>query len=231
MKLIMDFIKNNKEVYYILFFPLYILSFFIVEYITPSSGYWVTDCILDTYIPFIPEFIFGYIFWFPLFPIVGFPLLFKDIDAFSRWMRFLIFSLSSCMIFYILVPNGQNLRPEGLVVDSLATKLLSLIWSVDTSTNVFPSMHVVSCIGNICAILDSKAAFKSGPVRFVLIVSTVLCASSTVLIKQHGIMDIFGAFTLAIPFILIIYGRRIMGEQKNRPPVLSPRFSGTEGVS
>ena len=51
MKLIKDFIKNNKEVYYILFFPLYILSFFIIEYVTPTSGYWVTDCILDI-IPF-----------------------------------------------------------------------------------------------------------------------------------------------------------------------------------
>lgn len=231
MKLIKDFIKNNKEVYYILFFPLYILSFFIIEYVTPTSGYWVTDCILDIYIPFVPEFIFSYIFWFPLFPIVGFPLLFKDIDAFSRWMRYLIFSLSSCMIFYYFVPNGQHLRPESIVADSLATKLLTLIWSVDTPTNVFPSMHVVVCIGNICAILDSKAAFKNKAIRLILMISTVLCASSTVFIKQHGIMDTFGAVTLAVPFILIIYGKRIMGEKKNRPPVLSSRFNPAEGLS
>lgn len=231
MKFIKEFIKNNKEVNYILYFPIYIMAFFLIEYITPTSGYWVTDCVLDNYIPFVPEFIFSYVLWFPLFPLIGFPLLFKDVDALSRWMRFIIFSTSSCLIFYYFVPNGQDLRPVGLVPDSVATEFLTLIWSVDTSTNVFPSMHVVTCIGNICAVLDSKTTFKNKFYKFFLVIATVLCASSTVLIKQHGIMDIFGAVTLAVPLIIIIYGKRIMGEKKNRPPVLPSRLVRSEDLS
>lgn len=231
MKLIKDFIQNNKQVYLILFFPLYVLAFFILEYFTPTSGYWVTDCILDSFIPFVPEFVFCYVLWFPLFALVGFPLLFRDIDAFTRWMYYLILGFTASMIFYILIPNGQHLRPTGLPADSLAMQILNSLWALDTPTNVFPSMHVVGCIGNICALLDSGSAFRNRFFRHILAISTLLCASSTVLVKQHAIVDIFGAVTLAVPFILIVYGRRILGEKKNRPPILSSRPDRTKGLS
>lgn len=231
MQFIKDFIKNNKEVRYILFFPIYTAVFFVIEYFTPTSGYWITDCVLDTYIPFIPEFIFFYVLWYLIFAIIGFSLLFRDIDAFSRWMRYTIYSTSACLLFCCLVPNGQCLRPEGLVPDSLATRLLTLIWSLDTNTNVYPSMHVITCIGNVCAILDSKAAFKRKSSRIILCVVMAFCASSTIFVKQHSIMDLFGAFTLAVPLILIIYGKRIMGEKKNRPPVITRRPGKAESRS
>lgn len=206
-KAVADFVRTHKYAWLVLYFPIYVLTFFIIEKNTPTSGYWVTDLPLDDYIPFVPGFAVFYVIWYPLFVMVGIPTLIRDGEAFKRWMYYLMVVLTGTLIFDVLVPNGQHLRPENVQVDGLGTWIMSIIWAADTPTNVFPSMHVLGCIGNIICCFDSKV-FKPWH-RAVITVLCVLCMASTVLVKQHAFIDTVGALAVAIPVALIVWRKRI----------------------
>lgn len=206
-KAVADFVRTHKYAWLVLYFPIYVLTFFIIEKNTPTSGYWVTDLPLDDYIPFVPGFAVFYVIWYPLFVMVGIPTLIRDGEAFKRWMYYLMVVLTGTLIFDVLVPNGQHLRPENVQVDGLGTWIMSIIWAADTPTNVFPSMHVLGCIGNIICCFDSKV-FKPWH-RAVITVLCVLCMASTVLVKQHAFIDTVGALAVAISVALIVWRKRI----------------------
>ena len=97
-------------------------------------------------------------------------------------------------------------------IESLGTWIMSIIWAADTPTNVFPSMHVLGCLGDIACCFDSKA-FKPW-MRVVITVLCVLCMASTVLVKQHAFLDTVGSIAFAAPVLLIIYRKRIFGAKK-----------------
>lgn len=206
-KAVADFVHTHKYAWLVLYFPIYVLTFFIIEKNTPTSGYWVTDLPLDNYIPFVPGFAVFYVIWYPLFVMVGIPTLIRDGEAFKRWMYYLMVVLTGTLIFDVLVPNGQHLRPENVQVDGLGTWIMSIIWAADTPTNVFPSMHVLGCIGDIICCFDSKV-FKPWH-RAVITVLCVLCMASTVLVKQHAFIDTVGALAVAILVALIVWRKRI----------------------
>lgn len=211
-KAVADFVHTHKYAWLVLYFPIYVLTFFIIEKYTPTSGYWVTDLPLDDYIPFVPGFAVFYVIWYPLFVMVGIPTLIRDGAAFKRWMYYLIVVLTGTLIFDVLVPNGQHLRPENVQVDGLGTWIMSIIWAADTPTNVFPSMHVLGCIGNIICCFDSKV-FKPW-YRAAITVLCVLCMASTVLVKQHAIIDSIGALIISAPVALLVYRKRIFKKHR-----------------
>lgn len=116
---IAGFIRTHKYCLLVLYFPVYIIAFFIIEANTPTSGYWVTDLPIDNYIPFVPQFALFYVLWYPLFAIVGIPTMIKDGPAFKRWMYYNMAVLSATLVLDVLIPNGQHLRPEGVEVTDL----------------------------------------------------------------------------------------------------------------
>lgn len=207
-----DFVRTHKYVWLVLYFPIYIIAFFIIEQNTPTSGYWVTDLPLDDLIPFVPGFAVFYVVWYPLFALVGIPTLILDGDAFKRWMYYLIVTLSCTLIFDVLVPNGQHLRPTDVDVTGLGTWIMSIIWAADTPTNVFPSMHVLGCIGDIICCFDSRI-FKPWHRVFITVLS-ILCMSSTVLVKQHAFIDTVGAVAFAVPVALIVYRKQLFKQHR-----------------
>ena len=73
-----SFIKTHRYCLLALYFVVYIVTFFIIEEHTPTEGYWVTDTVVDDYIPFVPGFAIFYIIWYPLFAAVGIPTMLKD---------------------------------------------------------------------------------------------------------------------------------------------------------
>lgn len=212
IRTVIDFIKTHKYVWLTLYFIIFVIAFFLLESVTPEEGYWVTDLPIDDRIPFLPGFTWAYILWYPLFVAVGIPTIIWDGDAFKRWMYYLMITLTVTLIFDYLVPNGQNLRVESMEVNSVASWILAGLWRTDTCTNVFPSMHVVGCIGDIVAVFDSKIFGKTW--RWVIVVLCLLCSASTVFVKQHAFLDMLGAVALSVPVLLIIYSKRFFGRKK-----------------
>ncbi len=207
-----DFIKTHKYVWLALYFLAYSAVFIIIEHTAPTEGYWVTDLPIDDRIPFVPQMVWFYIMWYPLFVAVGIPTMILNADAFKRWMYYLMITLTASFVFYVLVPNGQHLRPNDMEVTGVATWLLAGLWKADTCTNVFPSMHVIGCIGDIAAVFDSRIFGRRWGA--LVIVCCVLCSVSTVFVKQHAIIDAAGALAFAVPGFFIVYSRRFFGKSK-----------------
>lgn len=201
-----EFVRSNRHCWLLLYWLVYIAAFFIIEANTPTEGYWVTDSPIDEAIPFLPSFAIFYVLWYPLFAAVGIPTLIKDPPAFKRWMYYNMLTLSVTLAFDVLFPNGQHLRPQDFEVNSLGTWIMSLVWAADTPTNVFPSMHVLGCIGDIVCVIESRVFNNRW--RLVIIFLALMCSASTVFVKQHAWIDTVGAFAFAAPAFLIVYSRR-----------------------
>ena len=194
--------RMGREVWYLLYLPIYLLLFVLVEQLV-TDNYWVSWCTLDDRIPFVRQFVLIYVLWYPLMLGTTLYLLFKDRRAFVRYARSVVLGLTACMLIFLLLPSGQELRPAEVPGNDLSSRLLRLIYAADTNTNVFPSMHVVGTLAAVIAIFDSRSASLGA--KWGVAALGVLINASTVLIKQHSVLDIFAGIALYALVYLAVY--------------------------
>lgn len=201
---------KHKHLLLLAYIPLYLTAFFLIEkYIT--TDYWVSYIPLDDVIPFLEGFVILYCLWYPFMICTGLYLLIKDIPAFERYMWFIIIGFTTCIAICAIFPNGQNLRPAEFERINLFTGMVEAIYRVDTNTNVLPSMHVVGSLAAAFAIFDCDA-LKNKLIRISTVILTALICISTVLIKQHSILDIFAGIAVSIPIYFIVYRKKVFAK-------------------
>ena len=172
------------------------------------SGLNQIHCALDDKIPFIEHFIVPYFLWFIYVAFFVVFFFFKDVKEFYQLVAFLIIGMTIFIIISFLYPNGVNVRPTYFPRENIFTDMVRHLHSIDTNTNVFPSLHVFNSIAVAVAILKSKH-FKAW--GFVKIGSTILAISiiaSTMFLGQHSVIDVIGAFVFAVPTYLLIYVKK-----------------------
>ncbi len=191
---------------YAIYVPIYIGLFFVVEKLVPeSTDYWVSYMFLDDYIPFREEFIIFYYMWYPALVGMGIFLLINDEAEYKRYMLSIIITFTFTLIFCLLVPNGQDLRPEVLPRDNIFTHMIAAIYKADTNTNVMPSVHAIGAFLGLISTHRTKE-IKNKLSIFVLDLLWILIAISTCFVKQHSILDIFGSMVLClIVYIVRLY--------------------------
>ena len=81
--------------------------------------------------------------------------------------------------------------------------MLRLIYAADTNTNVFPSMHVVGTLAAVIGIFDSRSASLGA--KWGVAALGVLINASTVLVKQHSVLDILAGIALYALVYLAVY--------------------------
>lgn len=194
--------KFGRECWYLLYLPIYLLMFVAVEHLVVDN-YWVSWCTLDDMIPFVRQFVLVYVLWYPLMLGTTLYLLLKDRRAFLRYARSVVLGLTACMLTFVLLPSGQELRPAEVPGSDLTARLLRFIYAADTNTNVFPSMHVVGTLAAVIGIFDSRSAPRG--VQWGVAALGVLINASTVLIKQHSVLDILGGVVLYWLVYLAVY--------------------------
>jgi len=198
-------LKAHPEYRYFLFIPGFLTCFFLVEHLVPSDcDYWVSYCRLDDYIPFCEWFILPYCLWYPLLFVTGLGLMFRDVPGVKRYAWFLILGFGFSLVFCLVFPNGQNLRPAEFSRENFCTWLLGLIYAADTNTNVLPSMHVIGSAAAAVAVCRSEPLKRW---RFPIVFFAVLISISTVFVKQHSVLDIFAGVAVCIPLWFLLYGR------------------------
>ena len=148
---------------------------------------------LDDKIPFCEYFIVFYYIWYLFLGGTALYLIFYDGPAFRRYMWFLILGFSFTLIFNVIYPNGQDLRPDlsSLGRTNVFTELVGMIYASDTNTNVCPSMHVIGSFAAMFAAFDCKKLRKTTLAPTVAVLLVILVSASTVLVKQHSIVDVF----------------------------------------
>lgn len=191
----------------LLYFPLYLAAFRYLENITPEHLHIISSP-LDQYIPFLPVFIIPYLFWFVYIALPGMYFLFCEREVFCRLMYFGMIGMTVFLLISYVYPNGLAIRPEHLIGESVFIKLTRYVYSVDTSTNVLPSIHVFNSIGIYLAVKDSDNLRKKKGIRYASLTITVLIILSTMFVKQHSVVDVIAGLLLSCVASNLIYGGR-----------------------
>lgn len=201
-------LRENPHAWWALCLIPILLCYFLPEQVV-KTAYHPTQTALDAGIPFVPFFVYFYVMWFALLAGMGLWLLHRDGKEFRIYMLFLTAAFFVCAVIYLCWPNGQDLRPQDMEVTSLATWLLSRLYAFDTNTNVLPSLHVIGAVGAVFAAFRTPS-IRSRAVRAGIVVVAVLVSVSTVLVKQHAILDV--AAGLAVGVVLYVFVHRIAGK-------------------
>lgn len=191
-----------KHLLLLLYWPIYIAVFLLLERIQPSHFINVYSPI-DDYIPFCEFFLVPYCVWYPLLFWIVLYTMFFDIPSFKRYHAFVIISCTATLIIYFLFPNMQQLRPQEFARDNIFTDGVRFLYSIDTNTNVCPSLHVIFSMAILFTVWHSKR-LGNRLWRTVFLITAILISLSTVFIKQHSVVDlVFGvALSFAIyPFV------------------------------
>ena len=118
------------------------------------------------------------------------------------------------LLVYTFFPNGTDLRVSVDSHKNFCSFLVSLIHTADTSTNVFPSIHVYNSLGVHAAIMKSAVLQERAGVRkFSFLLMMAICLS-TMFLKQHSALDAVGALILAYVVYPFVYGEDYAGSRK-----------------
>jgi len=189
---------------------IYLPWFFTLEHINTldSPRMHIINLPLDSKIPFCEYFIIPYMLWFLYVVGACVYMYFKaDNKEFAQIAVSLIAGMSLSMFICMIYPNGITLRPD-YIPDNWCGRIVAGLYSTDTSTNVFPSIHCYNSMAVHIALCKCKAMKKMKYHRIVLTLSFILCVSiilSTMFLKQHSVVDVIGAFVLMAVMYVIVY--------------------------
>ena len=135
---------------------------------------------------------------------VGLHLLFADVPAFRRYMYRIMVGFSLSILFFVLFPNGQDLRPASFPRDNFCTDLVRLIYAADTNTNVLPSIHAVGAVFLVFAAYDSPSLRRHRWLPPVFLLLCALICVSTLFVKQHSVLDMAAGVALAFAVYYLV---------------------------
>lgn len=170
-----------------------------------TRHYTIIHVDVDDYIPFCEVFIIPYLLWFAYVAVTVLYLLFTNKSDYYKACAFLFTGMTIFLIISTLWPNGHHLRPLEMPRDNIFTHFVEGLYSRDTSTNLWPSIHVFNSIGahiaiSHCKTLKNKKGLQIG--SLILAVSIIL---STVFLKQHSVFDVLTAFVMAAVLYVAVY--------------------------
>ena len=138
----------------------------------------IINCAIDQYIPFVEVFIIPYLLWFAYVAVAGIYFFFKEKESFCKWMYF------------------------GMI------GMTKMIYSMDTPTNVLPSIHVFNSMAVYFAVKNSPKLKNNKAARTGAFVMTSLIILSTMFLKQHSVVDVLTALILSCLSYDFIYNER-----------------------
>lgn len=172
---------------------------------TVTKQFHVVHMAIDDYIPFCEYFIIPYFLWFAYIAVgIGYFAL-KNTEEYYNLCKILFFGMTVFLIVSTLCPNGHYLRPTVFARDNIFVDMVRGLYATDTSTNLFPSIHVYNSIAINAVIWRCEDFKKNYLVRFgsgILMVSIVL---ATMFLKQHSVFDVITGILLALAAIRFVY--------------------------
>lgn len=190
----------------ILYLPFYLLCFFWLEK-QNTKNVTLIESTLDHYIPFCEWFIIPYVLWFGYVAVTIAYFFFTNKRDFARLCIFLFAGMTICLGIYYFWPNGHHLRQDlsSLGRENIFTRMVAYLYSIDTSTNVCPSIHTYNSIGCCIAVFKSNALKDKKWIRGGTLLLTVSICLSTVFLKQHSVIDVLCGLLLSLVMYLFSY--------------------------
>lgn len=183
----------------------YFAMYFVTERLIPAEKCHVVHCALDDIIPFNELFVIPYVLWYLL--VAGSLFLFAlyDVDSFKKLMKYIIITQVVAMAVYIVFPNRQDLRPDVFPRDNFLTDCVVFLYSIDTSTNVCPSLHVAYSLGIASTWLKSTVPNKVS--KALITAFCLLVCISTAFVKQHSVLDGLAALPMCFVAEITAFGK------------------------
>lgn len=208
-----EFIHKYKHAWVMLYIFIYLPWFFFLE--KNVVRYDIIHAELDDYIPFCEYFIIPYLLWFVYVSAAVLYFFFTNKDDYYKLCAFLFIGMTLSLAICTVWPNGHDLRPTELTRDNIFMDMVRGLWKTDTSTNVFPSIHVYNSIGVHIAVMNSEALRNRRGVRaasFILMISICL---ATVFLKQHSVVDVLGGVAMSLFMYRMVYRQeRVFNREK-----------------
>ena len=207
MSYMRTFYRKYKHLFPLAIFLIFYLTVFVYVENRPAYHMHLLASRFDHLIPFCELFVVPYIMWFfyITFGVLFFGIVEKDRDQCYQLSTNLMIGMALFLLISLIWPNGHTLRPAVLPRDNVFTRLVIMIYSSDTTTNVFPSIHVFNTIAMQTAVRHSTT-LKKHPwavrISGIIAVSIVL---STMFIKQHTVIDVVGAMGLNLVTWYVLY--------------------------
>ena len=170
---------------------------------------------IDDYIPFCEYFIVPYLLWFAYVAVTVFYFAFFNKNKQEYWQFILTLGIRMTLFIFVslLYPNGQNLRSE-LTGDSIFIHLVQYLYTIDTPTNILPSIHVFNSIACCIAIFQHKPFQKRKALLTGTAILTTLIVMATVFLKQHTLVDVIAAVALNIVCFQLLYKPKAVHAEK-----------------
>ncbi len=173
---------------YFLIFLLVMSSYFIINQLNYNREIYNFSISIDSLIPFISWMVYFYFLYFILILIPFFELDNKKVT-----LNYCIAIIISDL-FFIILPTSIY-RPET------TNFLLNLLYKLDHSYNLFPSLHASLLTISFILLFKEKKYLS-----YKLLPLFLLSLISTLLIKQHYIIDIISGILLG--FIVMFISKK-----------------------
>lgn len=171
-----------------------------------TKNYHIIHTWMDDVIPFNEYFIIPYFLWFLY---VGGAILyffFKNRQDYYRMCAYLFSGMTISLIICTIFKNGTDLRPVVDPGKNVFCWMVSKLHKADTSTNIFPSVHVFNSIVVHIAVMKSSC-FKDRPrIRRLSLFLCISICLSTVFLKQHSVVDGVGSLIMCYALYPLVYG-------------------------
>lgn len=172
----------------------------------------------DDLIPFSEYFVIPYFLWFLYIPVIVLFFFFRSKTEFYKLAQILFIGMSICLLICTVWPNAQPLRVNLEGKDNIFVNAVSALYTADTSTNVFPSIHSYNSIVCTIAIFKSEVIKNKRWVKYSSLILTTFICLSTMFLKQHSVLDVLGAMALAgimYTFVYVLSEARAASQVKN----------------
>ncbi|MDD3218291.1 MAG: phosphoesterase [Lachnospiraceae bacterium] len=187
-----------------IYVPIYMIFFSYLE--KHITRFHVIHTTLDKYIPFCEYFIVPYLLWF--FFIAGTVAYFffkASRKEFYQLIGFLFTGMTIFLIVSAIYPNGHFLRPTEFSRDNIFIHMVQGLYSIDTSTNVLPSIHVFNTLGAWTAIKRCESLKNRHGIQTATRILSIAIILSTMFLKQHSIVDVACGMVMALVFYVVVY--------------------------
>lgn len=157
---------------------------------------------LDNKIPFLPSFIYIYNLFYPFIFLAFYSLFQKDENNYYKGIVAGIIGYLICDIIYLYYPTIMPRLPLPATTNSITGLIVKITYFFDEpALNCFPSIHCLFCFQIIFSYLKTNLIETKKKIPIIIFSSLIIL--STVLVKQHYVLDIISALLVCITANLI----------------------------
>lgn len=198
----------------LVYLTLYLTWFYLIENMH-GRDYTIIHMKADDKIPFCEFFIVPYLLWFGYIAWIMIYLLFTNTRDFHKCCRFLFSGMTVFLIISTLFPNIHYLRPFIMPRDNVFCDLVSFLYKIDTSTNLWPSIHVYNSLGVLFAVAHNDRLGSKKWIKWCCFTLSVSIILSTMFLKQHSVFDVMTAFIMAAVVYIVVYRTEILSNLRH----------------